>query len=310
MKSFLKTVRGLIHKLALVFGYIIIVAAMYGILLAALNAVAEMNKTKDNKKSIAMSMDELEASLQDNEDQWPYGPDESVKVKIHSGNEKWPYEITAEWWPELEKSVPYESFSVLGIVGNASISISDPSLGASAVIATQYFHVPDDILTPPESRSVEVRLSSLPQPTLTGIKSLSPYVWDTPILLEDVDFDGALELIVINHGQGQRGGHAFEVFDVDVVNNTLVATMKSNPPFADLDGYTVFDSQANTITAYSSGGACGSAYETYLITGNTSVPIHLVEYDYDSSGCYKFTYSYKNTDLGLSKVLLKKENVE
>jgi len=258
----------------------------------------------------ALSMNELEASMQDNEDRWPYGPDESVKVKIYSDNDQWPYVITAEWWPELEKSVPYESFSVLGIVGNASISISDPSLGASAVITTQYFHVPDDILTSPESRSVEVMLSSLPQPTLTGIKSLSPYVWDTPILLEDVDFDGALELIVINHGQGQRGGHAFEVFDVDVVNNTLVATMKSNPPFADLDGYTVFDSQANTITAYSSGGACGSAYETYLITGNTSVPIHLVEYDYDSSGCYKFTYSYKNTDLGLSKVLLKKENVE
>jgi len=310
MKSFLKTVRGLIHKLALVFGYIIIVAAMYGILLAALNAVAEMNKTKDNKKSIAMSMDELEASLQDNEDQWPYGPDESVKVKIHSGNEKWPYEITAEWWPELEKSVPFERFSVLGIVGKASISISAPVLGASAVIATQYFHVPDDILTSPESRSVEVMLSNLPQPALMGIKSLTPDSWDTPILLEDVDFDGALELIIINHGQGQRSGHAFEVFDVDVVNNTLVATMKSNPPFTDLGVYTEFDSESKTITVYKSGGACSSEYETYLITGNSSVPVQLVAYDYDSSGCYKFTYSYKNTDIGLSKVLLKKEKME
>ena len=47
MKSFLKAIRGLIHKLALVLGYIIIVAAMCGILLAALYAVAEINKTKD-----------------------------------------------------------------------------------------------------------------------------------------------------------------------------------------------------------------------------------------------------------------------
>ena len=52
MKSFLKAIRGLIHKLALVLGYIIIVAAMCGILLAALYAVAEINKTKDNKESI------------------------------------------------------------------------------------------------------------------------------------------------------------------------------------------------------------------------------------------------------------------
>jgi len=255
-------------------------------------------------------VNELEAFLQDNEDQWPYGPDESVKVKIHSDNDKWPYVITAEWWPELEKSVPFERFSVLGIVGKASISISAPVLGSSAVITTQYFHVPDDILTSLTSRSAEVMLSSLPQPSLTGIKSPSPYAWDTPILLEDVDFDGALELIVINHGQGQRSGHAFEVFDVDVVNNTLVATMKSDPPFTDLGVYTEFDSETTTITVYRSGGACGSEYETYFITGNSSVPVQLVEYDYDSSGCYKYTYSYKNTVLGLSKVLLKKEKLE
>jgi len=310
MKSFLKTVRGLIHKLALVFGYIIIVAAMYGILLAALNAVAEMNKTKDNKKSIAMSMDELEASLQDNEDQWPYGPDESVKVKIHSGNEKWPYEITAEWWPELEKSVPFERFSVLGIVGKASISISAPVLGSPAVITTQYFHVPDDILTSPTSRSVEVMLSSLPQPSLTGIKSPSPYAWDTPILLEDVDFDGALELIIINHGQGQRMSHAFEVFDVDVVNNTLVATIKSDPPFTDLGVYTEFDSETKTITSYLSGGACSSSWETYSMSKGTSTSVQVIDYDYDDSGCFKYTYIYEKTDLGLSKVLLKKELVE
>jgi len=300
MKSFLKTVRGLIHKLALVFGYIIIVAAIYGILLAALNAVAEMNKTKDNKKSIVKIDNELV--------QWPYEPNESLDINIAPANEQWPYEISVQWWPEREKSRPYEGVNIPGVVGRATILISDPVSGSSSTITTQYFHVPSKSLTPPKSMLLEIALSDFPHPSLKA--SEDNISWGTPLLLEDVDFDGDLELVIINHGKGQRGTHDFEVFDIGFVGNKLMAAIKNKPPFKAMNLLDTFDIEKKTITSYLSGGACSSSWETYSMSKGTSTPVQVIDYDYDDSGCFKYTYIYEKTDLGLSKVLLKKELVE
>ena len=300
MKSFLKTVRGLIHKLALVFGYIIIVAAIYGILLAALNAVAEMNNTKDNKKSIVEIDNELV--------QWPYEPNESLDINIYSANEQWPYEISVQWWPEREKSLPYEGMNIPGVVGRATILISDPVSGSSSTITTQYFHVPSKSLTPPKSMLLEIALSDFPHPSLKA--SEDNISWGTPLLLEDVDFDGDLELVIINHGKGQRGTHDFEVFDIGFVGNKLMAALKNKPPFKGMNLLDTFDIEKKTITSYLSGGACSSSWETYSVFKGTSTPLQVIDYDYDDSGCFKYTYIYEKTDLGLSKVLLKKELVE
>ena len=300
MKSFLKTVRGLIHKLALVFGYIIIVAAIYGILLAALNAVAEMNKTKDNKKSIVKIDNELV--------QWPYEPNESLDINIAPANEQWPYEISVQWWPEREKSRPYEGVNIPGVVGRATILISDPVSGSSSTITTQYFHVPSKSLTPPKSMLLEIALSDFPHPSLKA--SEDNISWGTPLLLEDVDFDGDLELVIINHGKGHRGTHDFEVFDIGFVGNKLMAAIKNKPPFKAMNLLDTFDIEKKTITSYLSGGACSSSWETYSMSKGTSTPVQVIDYDYDDSGCFKYTYIYEKTDLGLSKVLLKKELVE
>ena len=300
MKSFLKTVRGLIHKLALVFGYIIIVAAIYGILLAALNAVAEMNKTKDNKKSIVKIDNELV--------QWPYEPNESLDINIAPANEQWPYEISVQWWPEREKSRPYEGVNIPGVVGRATILISDPVSGSSSTITTQYFHVPSKSLTPPKSMLLEIALSDFPHPSLKA--SEDNISWGTPLLLEDVDFDGDLELVIINHGKGQRGTHDFEVFDIGFVGNKLMAAIKNKPPFKAMNLLDTFDIEKKTITSYLSGGACSSSWETYSMSKGTSTSVQVIDYDYDDSGCFKYTYIYEKTDLGLSKVLLKKELVE
>jgi hypothetical protein len=300
MKSFLKAIRGLIHKLALVLGYIIIVAAMCGILLAALYAVAEINKTKDNKESIVEIDNELA--------QWPYEPNESLDVNVYSASDQWPYEISVQWWPEREKSRPYEGANIPGVVGRAAISISDPISGSSSTITTQYFHVPDKSLTPPKSMPLEISLSDFPYPSLKI--SRENIDWGTPLLLEDVDFDGDLELIIINHGKGQRGTHSFEVFDIGLVGNKLVATLKNTPPFKGMNLLDTFDVEKKTITSQSSGGACSSSWETYSVFKDTSTPLQVIEYDYDDSGCFKYTYKYEKTYMGLSKVLLKKELVE
>jgi len=300
MKSFLKAIRGLIHKLALVLGYIIIVAAIYGILLAALYAVAEMNKTKDNKESIVEIDNELA--------HWPYEPNESFDVNINSANEQWPYEISVQWWPEREKSSPYEGVNIPGVVGRATILISDPVSGSSSTITTQYFHVPDNILTPPKSMPLEIALSDFPHPSLKA--SEDNISWGIPLLLEDVDFDGDLELIIINHGKGQRGHHEFEVFDIGFVGNKLMAALKNKPPFKGMNLLDTFDIEKKTITSYLSGGACSSSWETYSVFKGTSTPLQVIDYDYDDSGCFKYTYIYEKTDLGSSKVLLKKELVE
>lgn len=68
--------------------------------------------------------------------QWPYESNESLEVNIYSANDQWPYEIEVRWWPEEEKSLPFEGFSVLGVVGRASISITEPTLKTSVAINT------------------------------------------------------------------------------------------------------------------------------------------------------------------------------
>lgn len=242
--------------------------------------------------------------------QWPYESNESLEVNIHSANDQWPYEIEVQWWPEEEKSLPFERFSVLGVVGRASISITEPTLKTSVAINTQYFHVPNESLTTPQENSIEIYLSDLPQPLFRNMEVKDLYSWDTPIIIEDVDFDGVLELIVINHGQGQRMGHSFEVFDLEVLNDELIATLKDQPPLSQLDSKTKFDDQKKTITIYSSGGSCSSRYDSYSMSEVKPKPLQSIQYDYDESGCYKYTYAYKKTFMGLSKVLLMKEQIE
>ncbi|MDB9752608.1 hypothetical protein OAB29_00520 [Oceanospirillaceae bacterium] len=300
MKRLLKAIGGLIHKLALVLGYIIIVAAIYGILLAALFAIAEINKTKDSKETIV----EIDNALA----QWPYEPNESLDINVYSANEQWPYEISVQWWPEREKSRPYAGANIPGVVGRAAISISDPISGFSSAITTQYFHVPDKTLTPPKSIPLEISLSDFPYPSLKI--SRENIDWGTPLILEDVDFDGDIELIIINHGKGQRGTHSFEIFDIGLVGNKLVTTLKNTHPFKDMNLLDTFDVEKKTITSQSSGGACSSSWETYSVFKGTSTPLQVIEYDYDDSGCFKYTYIYEKTSLGSSKVLLKKELVK
>ena len=102
----------------------------------------------------------------------------------------------------------------------------------------------------------------------------------------------------------------FEVFDVDVVSNALVVTLKNDSPFSELDSWSEFNSEKKTITIYRRGSACRAEYETYLVAESISTPIQMVEYVNTDAGCYELTYTYQNTDTGFSKALLKKEKFQ
>ena len=291
----MQMVLNVIKKLVVWLGYIILAVT-------AVVVVIILSEYKDGEN------DPPEKLLSSEMQKWPYKSNESLKVSIHSNNELWPYEITAQWWPEREKSLPYEGMNIPGVVGRATILISDPISGSSSTITTQFFHVPDIVLTPSNLVPVEITLVNLPHPSLKA--SEDNISWSTPLLLEDVDFDGDLELVIINHGKGQRGTHEFEVFDIGLVGNKLVATVKNKRPFKGMNLLDTFDVDKKTITSYLSGGACSSSWKTYLVSESKSTPLQSVEYDYDDSGCFKYTYKYNKTDVGLSKVLLEKELAE
>lgn len=220
-------------------------------------------------------------------------------------------DMSIKWWPELEKSTPYENANTIGKVGTADITLTNSENGKSSTIESQRFHVPDDYINYLDITNISLDLSQIPAPSFINMDSEERYAsnWDTPFLFEDIDFDGKDEFIIINHGQGQRMGHAFEVYDVEVIEGQPFMKLKDYPPFSELDLHSEFDIENKNITSYRSGGACLSEWETYTINGESIVPLELIQYDYDAKGCYKHTYGYTHKDGKHIPILLKKETV-
>ena len=137
---------------------------------------------------------------------------------------------------------------------------------------------------------------------LTSKKS----IWSVgiPFLFEDVNFDSTKELIIVKKRAGQRWTDDYEVYSIDefgAFNSPYNIT--NSLPYVKFDGFTKFNPEDKTITLYSSGGACGSCYETYqAVVGYKGVKFILIKkivYDYQDKngnyiGCHIYTYDVVN----------------
>ena len=69
----------------------------------------------------------------------------------------------------------------------------------------------------------------------------------SPFYFSDMDFDGEDELVITNWGAGIKGGHKYEVYDID----DLGVRRKAQPPFDNIEQYfTIFKPNKKTIINY------------------------------------------------------------
>lgn len=67
----------------------------------------------------------------------------------------------------------------------------------------------------------------------------------SPFYFSDMDFDGKEELIIVNWISGGKGGHSYDIYDIDDSYNVI---KKTSPPFDDIQQYfSTFDKQSQTI---------------------------------------------------------------
>ena len=130
------------------------------------------------------------------------------------------------------------------------------------------------------------------------------YSLETPFFFEDVNFDGKKELIITEKRNGQRGFDSYKVYSIGEFRPEIdLYDITNSLPYVKFDSSTEFNSKDKTITLYSSGGACGSVYETYQgVVEHRGVKFRLIkrwEYsgwddDDNKVPCYLTTYDIVN----------------
>ena len=110
-------------------------------------------------------------------------------------------------------------------------------------------------------------------------------------------------LLSLKKSAGQRGTDDYEVYSIDefgTLNSPYNIT--NSMPYVKFDGFTKFNPEDKTVTLYSSGGACGSVYETYqAVVGYKGVKFRLIKrweysgyYGDNKVPCYLTTYDIVN----------------
>ena len=211
------------------------------------------------------------------------------------------YIVDVEWFPD-NGLAPF-------LTGPANITFTLKESNKSFTVRTGLYHSPDFEVDWEKINKGEVfemkygdfyNLSTLKELAFKkGIYSLV-----TPFFFEDVNFDGTKELIIAEKRGGQRGVDAYKAYSIDefgAVNSPYDIT--NSLPYVKFDAFTKFNPEDKTITLYSSGGACGSLYETYqAVDGYGAVKFRLIKgwetYYWDDDGnnigCHIKTYDIVN----------------
>ena len=217
------------------------------------------------------------------------------------------YIVDVEWFPE-NGLVPL-------LTGPATI-IFNTKDGALSLftISTGFFHIPNfkwDWKKIYNGEVFEMKYSDFKHQSTVKELTSKKSIWSVgiPFLFEDVNFDSTKELIIVKKRAGQRWTDDYEVYSIDefgALNSPYNIT--NSLPYVKFDGFTKFNPEDKTITLYSSGGACGSCYETYqAVVGYKGVKFILIKkivYDYQDKngnyiGCHIYTYDVVNGREGL-----------
>ena len=213
------------------------------------------------------------------------------------------YIVDVEWFPD-NGLAPF-------LTGPANITFTLKESNKSFTLRTEFYHSPDfevDWEKINNGEVFEMKYSDFKH--YSTVKELTSknkeHIWSVgiPFLFEDVNFDSTKELIIVKKHSGQRWTDDYEVYSIDefgALNSPYNIT--NSLPYVKFDGFTKFNPEDKTITLYSSGGACGSCYETYqAVVGYKGVKFILIKkivYDYQDKngnyiGCHIYTYDVVN----------------
>ena len=226
-------------------------------------------------------------------------------IKIHfTGLIEGKYTVDVQWFPDngLAPFLTGPAIITFNIKGDALSWFTK---------LTGFFHIPNfevDWEKINNGGVFEMKYSDFKR--YSTVKELTSknkeHIWSVgiPFLFEDVNFDSTKELIIVKKWAGQRGTDDYEVYSIDefgALNSPYNIT--NSLPYVKFDGFTKFNPEDKTVTLYSSGGACGSCYETYqAVVGYKGVKFILIKkivYDYQDKngnyiGCHIYTYDVVN----------------
>ncbi len=209
------------------------------------------------------------------------------------------YIVDVEWFPD-NGLAPF-------LTGPANITFTLKESNKSFTLRTEFYHSPDfevDWEKINNGEVFEMKYSDFNNQSTVKEPLKAKVFIETPFFFEDVNFDSTKELIIVETRAGQRWTDDYKVYSIDefgALNSPYNIT--NSMPYVKFDGFTKFNPEDKTVTLYSSGGACGSVYETYqAVVGYKGVKFQLIKrwhymgWDDDDNKvpCYLTTYDIVN----------------
>lgn len=241
-----------------------------------------------------LALNSITQSNADNEDWWQYyDRTKTINLKL-SDKIKNNYEVNIVWTPDGGLAPV--------LTGPALINFKSEKWGDSFAVKADYFHIhekvlktaglnifKDGIFNPKVDLGKTYKIAANPKylkdvslwqnehnikPTLESTRSHAPFFF------EDMDLDGAEELVIASFGSGQRGSTEYLIYEISNRYSRPVATIKNSAPFNSIDQLSSFDISKKTIKQVSSGGACSSSEDTYKKINNIFQHIQHTSWDY------------------------------
>jgi len=127
-----------------------------------------------------------------------------------------------------------------------------------------------------------------------------------PFFFEDIDFDGEIELVVVDFNAGQRWLNEYTIYKPNYKYGNMY-NLVNIEPFSTLDQLSTFDKENRTIDVFSSGGSCTNSNKKFKLIDGRYTLVELTDWDYATDGerylCIESAYDIVN-----SKKILKSKS--
>ena len=127
-----------------------------------------------------------------------------------------------------------------------------------------------------------------------------------PFFFEDIDFDGEIELVVVDFNAGQRWLNEYTIYKPNYKYGNMY-NLVNIEPFSTLDQLSTFDKENRTIDVFSSGGSCTNSNKKFKLIDGRYTLVELTDWGYATDGeryvCIESAYDIVN-----SKKILKSKS--
>jgi hypothetical protein len=189
---------------------------------------------------------------------------------INVADGKYNYTVDVMWTPD--------GYAAMG-AGAAILRFSEKERLNSFSVTTEAFNLSGDILKKAGYYSSDdwsyhkdilnavftIDYNSLNKSSLLD----NSHEGDAPFFFEDVDFDGANDLVILETGAGQRSVDAYKVYNLNKQGGRVsdLYSVVNKEPYTQFDALTTVNKEDKTIAFYSSGGSCQNSERTYKRIG-------------------------------------------